>query len=232
MIERFADRGRRVVVFALEEAASLGHDHVGTEHILLGLLRGEDDIAAQVLGSLNLTRDRVRTQVARIAAPRGAVTSGEIAFTPRAKKVLQLALDEASSLSHRDVETEHILLGLVRENGGVAARVLRNANVRPDQVRIRVIPRLWRPLGERPVEAPFSERRLEARMDAPHRGSGVRSRRAQLERGTASSRSKTLAVSTYSGGSRSRISPSKTLGGLSPRQTAELILHLPGPEHG
>src|SRR5712692_7385061 len=116
MFERFTERARQVVVLAQEEARTLKHNYIGTEHILLGLLREEEGLAARVLESLDITVERVRAQVVRIVGSGEEVTSGQIPFTPRAKKVLELALREALSLGHNSAGTEHILLGLVREN--------------------------------------------------------------------------------------------------------------------
>jgi ATP-dependent Clp protease ATP-binding subunit ClpC len=124
LFERFTERARQVVVLAQEEARTLKHNYIGTEHILLGLLREEEGLAARVLESLDITVERVRSQVVRIVGSGEEVTSGQIPFTPRAKKVLELALREALSLGHNYIGTEHILLGLVRENEGVAARIL------------------------------------------------------------------------------------------------------------
>ena len=115
MFERFTERARQVVVLAQEEARILKHNYIGTEHILLGLLREEEGLAARVLESLDITVERVRAQVVRIVGSGEEVTSGQIPFTPRAKKVLELALREALSLGHNYIGTEHILLGLVRE---------------------------------------------------------------------------------------------------------------------
>src|ERR687885_605145 len=119
MFERFTERARQVVVLAQEEARTLKHNYIGTEHILLGLLREEEGLAARVLESLDITVEEVRAQVARIVGQGDEVTTGQIPFTPRAKKVLELALREALSLGHNYIGTEHILLGLVRENENV-----------------------------------------------------------------------------------------------------------------
>jgi hypothetical protein len=124
MFERFTERARQVVVLAQEEARTLKHSYIGTEHILLGLLREEEGVAARVLESLDITVERVRAQVVRIVGSGEEVTSGRIPFTPRAKKVLELALREALNLADDYIGTEHILLGLLRENTGVAARIL------------------------------------------------------------------------------------------------------------
>jgi ATP-dependent Clp protease ATP-binding subunit ClpC len=124
LFERFTERARQVVVLAQEEARQLKHNYIGTEHILLGLLREEEGLAARVLESLDITVERVRAQVVRIVGSGEEVTSGQIPFTPRAKKVLELALREALQLGHTYIGTEHILLGLVREGEGIAAQVL------------------------------------------------------------------------------------------------------------
>ena len=113
----------KVLELTLREALALGHNYIGTEHILLGLLREEEGLAARVLESLDITVEEVRAQVARIVGQGDEVTTGQIPFTPRAKKVLELALREALSLGHNYIGTEHILLGLVRENEGVAAQL-------------------------------------------------------------------------------------------------------------
>src|SRR5277367_5265696 len=149
MFERFTERARQVVVLAQEEARTLKHNYIGTEHILLGLLREEEGLAARVLESLDITVERVRGQVVRIVGSGEEVTSGQIPFTPRAKKVLELALREALSLGHNYIGTEHILLGLVRENEGVAARILLDFDADSEKIRNEVIRMLSGPGGRR-----------------------------------------------------------------------------------
>jgi ATP-dependent Clp protease ATP-binding subunit ClpC len=149
MFERFTERARQVVVLAQEEARTLKHNYIGTEHILLGLLREEEGLAARVLESLDITVERVRGQVVRIVGSGEEVTSGQIPFTPRAKKVLELALREALSLGHNYIGTEHILLGLVRENEGVAARILLDFDADSEKIRNEVIRMLSGPSGRR-----------------------------------------------------------------------------------
>src|ERR671935_1356274 len=145
MFERFTERARQVVVLAQEEARTLKHNYIGTEHILLGLLREEEGLAARVLESLDITVERVRAQVVRIVGSGEEVTSGQIPFTPRAKKVLELALREALSLGHNYIGTEHILLGLVRENEGVAARILLDFDADAEKIRNEIIRMLFGP---------------------------------------------------------------------------------------
>jgi len=124
MFERFTDRARRVVVLAQEEARMLNHNYIGTEHILLGLAREGDGIAARALVSLGISLEAVRREVEQIIGRGKQAPSGHIPFTPRAKKVLELSLREAHQLGHDYIGTEHILLGLIREGEGVAAQVL------------------------------------------------------------------------------------------------------------
>jgi ATP-dependent Clp protease ATP-binding subunit ClpA len=125
MFERFTDRSRQVVVTAQEEARNLDHNYIGTEHILLGLLVAEG-IAATALRQLGLGREAVVADVVQIVGRGKDTPSGHIPFTPRAKKVLELALREALKLKHNYIGTEHILLALVREGEGVAAQILVN----------------------------------------------------------------------------------------------------------
>ena len=139
MFERFTERARQVVVLAQDEARALKHNYIGTEHILLGLLREEEGLAARVLDSLDITVDEVRAQVSRIVGQGDEMTTGQIPFTPRAKKVLELALREALSLGHNYIGTEHILLGLVRENEGVAARILIDFDADAEKIRTEII---------------------------------------------------------------------------------------------
>ena len=140
VFEGFTERARQVVVYAREEVRGLGHDHIGTEHILLGLLRQQEGLAARVLEYLGVTVERVREQVVRIVGPgEAALPSGQIPFTPRAKRVLEMALREGLSLGQNVINTEHILLGLVRENDGVASRILLDLDVEPERIRNEVI---------------------------------------------------------------------------------------------
>ncbi len=139
MFERFTDRARRVVVLAQEEARMLNHGYIGTEHILLGLIREGEGVAAKALETLGISLEGVREQVQEIIGPGQQSPSGHIPFTPRAKKVLELALREALQLGHNYIGTEHILLGLIREGEGVAAQVLVKLGADLNQVRQQVI---------------------------------------------------------------------------------------------
>src|SRR5213593_4176211 len=124
MFERFSERARQVVVLAQEEARALKHNYIGTEHLLLGLFREKEGVAARVLESLKVTVEDVREQIVLIVGEGDEVGSGQIPFTPRAKKVLELSMREALSLGHNYIGTEHILLGIAREGEGVAAQVM------------------------------------------------------------------------------------------------------------
>ena len=139
MFERFTDRARRVVVLAQEEARMLDHNYIGTEHILLGLIREGDGVAARVLESLRISLDAVRQKVEEIIGRGEQAPSGHIPFTPRAKKVLELSLREALLLDHNYIGTEHILLGLIREGKGVAPQVLVTLGADLGRVRQQVI---------------------------------------------------------------------------------------------
>jgi hypothetical protein len=156
------------MVFAQEEARALKHDYIGTEHVLLGLLRQEEGLAARVLESLGITVERVRDQVVRIVGSGGGVISGQIPFAPRTKTVLEHALREALSLQHDYVQTEDILLGLVRENEGVAARIMLDFDAAPEKVR-REVGRMAGPRGaRRPVPlAPIFAERLRPEVADP-----------------------------------------------------------------
>ena len=136
MFDRFTERARKVIALAREEAGRLGHDYIGTEHLLLGLIREGGGVAAAVLENLNVDLDRVRLEVEKLVViGGGTLTLGEVPFTPRAKKVLELSVEEAQSLSHNYIGTEHLLLGLIREGEGVAAKVLENLGVKLDKAR-------------------------------------------------------------------------------------------------
>jgi ATP-dependent Clp protease ATP-binding subunit ClpC len=139
MFERFTDRARRVVVLAQEEARSLDHNYIGTEHILLGMLREGEGVAAKALEELGIGLDAIRQQVVEIIGRGQQLPSGHIPFTPRAKKVLELSLRESLQLGHEYIGTEHILLGLIREGEGVAAQVLTRLGATKDRVQQQVL---------------------------------------------------------------------------------------------
>jgi hypothetical protein len=140
MFERFTDRARRIVVLAQEEAGALNSDNVGSEHILIALIRETGGVAAQAMESLGVTEEAARQQVREIAGPgQPGLKRGHLPFSPHGKKTLQLSLREAMALGHGYIGTEHILLGLVREGEGTAMQVLGALGVQPNTVRQEVI---------------------------------------------------------------------------------------------
>ncbi len=150
VFERFTEEARRVVVLAQEEARTLGHAHIGSEHLLLGLLRREDDGAAAVLGDLGIDLARGRAAVEEIVGRGEDSPAGQIPFTPRAKKALELALREALSLGHNYIGPEHILLALLRLGSrGTASRVIDEAGIGRESLREEITRRLGvaRPSG-------------------------------------------------------------------------------------
>ncbi|MCR8636336.1 MULTISPECIES: ATP-dependent protease ATP-binding subunit ClpC [Paenibacillus] len=138
MFGRFTERAQKVLSLAQEEAVRLGHNNIGTEHILLGLIREGDGIAAKALIALGLGLEKIQDEVEALIG-RGQEQPTNIAYTPRAKKVIELSMDEARKLGHTYVGTEHILLGLIREGEGVAARVLNNLGVSLNKARQQVL---------------------------------------------------------------------------------------------
>ncbi len=138
MFGRFTERAQKVLALAQEEAVRLGHNNIGTEHILLGLIREGEGIAAKALQALGLGLDKIQGEVEALIG-RGTEKPANINYTPRAKKVIELSMDEARKLGHTYVGTEHILLGLIREGEGVAARVLNNLDVSLNKARQQVL---------------------------------------------------------------------------------------------
>ena len=138
MFERFTERARKVVYLAQQEAARLGHNVIGTEHLLLGLVVEGEGVAAKALESMEIRLENIRQEVEKIIGTGEANQFGEIPFTPRAKRVLELAVDEGRQMGHNYIGTEHILLGLIREGEGVAAQVLKNLGAELEKVRKQV----------------------------------------------------------------------------------------------
>jgi len=137
MWEPFTERARRSIVLAQEEAQRLGNNYIGTEHILLGIISEGESLAAKVLETLGVNLSKVRQEVEAIVGRGGQTVQQEMVFTPRAKRVIELAFEEARQLNHNYIGTEHLLLGLIREGEGVAARVLTNLGVDPAKVRVQ-----------------------------------------------------------------------------------------------
>jgi ATP-dependent Clp protease ATP-binding subunit ClpA len=168
VFERFTEHARQVIVLAQEEARALGHNYIGTEHILLGLLREEKGVAAQVLDSLNITVDHVGAGLLQITE-RGKepFASGAILpFTPWSEKVLELSEAEAFRLGHNYIGTEHILLGLVRENEGIASIILLKSGADPVTIRKEVMGTLFGP-GDHVVPTERERRLLMAATAYP-----------------------------------------------------------------
>ena len=159
MFDRFTERARNVVALAQEEARGLGHNYIGTEHLLLGLLRGEG-VANRVLHDLGLRLEDARGQVEETVGRGEEPPRDQIPFTPRAKKVLELALRESIRLGHNHLGTEHILLGLVREGEGVGAAIVREAGADAEAVR-RAVTALVPGMPGQPRRLPGLRRRRE-----------------------------------------------------------------------
>lgn len=145
MFERFTERARQVVILGQDEARAMKHRYIGTEHLLLGLLRIEDGLAALVLSELRVDVENVRERVRAIVGDGDVAIQGQIPFTPRSKKTLELALREALSIGHNYIGTEHLLLALTRESEGVAARILHDLEIEAETVRSKVIKALTPP---------------------------------------------------------------------------------------
>ena len=159
MFERFTHRARQAMVLAQEEARHFNHNYIGTEHLLLGLLRLDEGLASRVLTSLNVSVEAVREQVGSIVGYGEEEMGAQAPFTPRSKKVLELALREAMRLEHNYIGTEHLLLGLVRESEGVANQVLTNLGVEGDEIRANLAGMLGDEAGQRLED--------ESREDSP-----------------------------------------------------------------
>jgi ATP-dependent Clp protease ATP-binding subunit ClpC len=153
MFERFTDRSRRVLVLAQDEARELNHDFIGTEHILLGLIRERDGIAARALDAAGVTYVVIRDKVEERSGPRKGSSPGSPPFTPRAKKLLELALREALQFGHTYIGTEHLLLGLLREDDGVAIQILLDLTVAPSDLHAKVIELMFDQSGHETVSA-------------------------------------------------------------------------------
>ena len=137
--EKFSERARRVLTLAQEEAQQLNHNYIDTEHILLGLAREDEGVAAKVLGALGVSPNKVRTKVDGYIGHSEKPATGETGLTPRAKRVIELAIDEARHLGQGYIGTEHLLLGLMREGEGAAAEILESLNVTLERVRTETI---------------------------------------------------------------------------------------------
>ena len=161
--DKFTDRARKVLTLAQDEAQRFNHNYIGTEHLLLGLVREGEGVAARVLENMNVELAKVRTAVEFIIGRGDRPVVGEVGLTPRAKRVIELAIDEARRLGHNYIGTEHLLLGLVREGEGIAAGVLESPGRQPGQGSPRGHPR------PQPVEQLRPHDRDQARSQDPDR---------------------------------------------------------------
>jgi len=173
MFDRFTDRARKVMGLARQEAQRFNHDYIGTEHILLGLIQEGSGVAADVLKNLDVDPKKIRQEIEKLVSHGTTmVTMGQLPFTPRAKKVLELALEEASNLGHNYIGTEHLLLGLIREQEGIAAQVLQNLSVRLEDVREEVLELLGAEVSQadeedaEPAAAPSNTKSKSPALDA------------------------------------------------------------------
>ncbi len=172
MFDRFTDRARKVMQLARSEAMRFNHEYIGTEHILLGLIQEGSGVAANVLKNLGLDLAKIRHEIEKtVQAGPNMVTIGQLPFTPRAKKVLEFAVEEATALGHNYVGTEHLLLGLLRETGGKAAQVLLNLGVRLQEVREEVLELLGAdvsgPAAMQQQEDSFSQQAAHSKSKTP-----------------------------------------------------------------
>jgi len=162
MWEPFTERARRSIVLAQEEAQRLGNNYIGTEHLLLGIISEGESVAAKVLENLGISLQKVRQEVESLVGKGGKTTQQEMVFTPRAKRVIELAFEEARGLTHNYIGTEHLLLGLIREGEGVAARVLSNLGVEPAKIRAEIT----KLLGIETTITPTKERTRTPTLDS------------------------------------------------------------------
>jgi ATP-dependent Clp protease ATP-binding subunit ClpC len=163
--DKFTKRARRVLTFAQEEAQRLNHNYIGTEHILLGLIREEEGLAAKVLRDLGLDQTRVRQVIEEIVGRGQAAPGTRLSLTPRTKRVIELAVDEARRMGHHYIGTEHLLLGLIREGDGIAVNVLKSLGVSPDKVRSNLAKEVMNaaPAGSEQEKSSTSKKRGESK---------------------------------------------------------------------
>jgi hypothetical protein len=165
--DKFTQRARKVFSLAQEEAQRLQHPYIGTEHLLLGLVREEEGVAAKVLSNLGVELHKARDAVEAIISRGDRIVLGEIGLTPRAKKVLELAVDEARRLNHHYIGTEHLLLGLVREGEGIAAGALKSLGVNLEKVRIQTIQALSQPGPPQTMQGPPQLKAAQMEVEGP-----------------------------------------------------------------
>ncbi|MDG1499403.1 MAG: ATP-dependent Clp protease ATP-binding subunit [Planctomycetota bacterium] len=175
MFDRFTDRAKKVMNLARQEAQRFNHEYLGTEHVLLGLVQEGSGVAANVLKNMGVDLNRIRAEVEKLVkSGPSMVTMGQLPFTPRAKKVLELSMEEAQNLGHNYIGTEHLLLGLIKENEGIAAKVLTNLGVKLEDVREEVLEFL----GADPTD---EDDELDAADDIGGEGGGGKSKTPALD---------------------------------------------------
>src|SRR5205814_6551818 len=168
MFERFTDRARKVMALANQEAQRFNHEYIGTEHILLGLVKEGSGVGANVLKNLDVDLRKVRLEVEKLVkSGPDMVTMGKLPQTPRAKKVIEYAIEEARNLNHNYVGTEHLLLGLLREHDGVAAQVLMNLGLKLEEVREEVLNLLGAGVENEEPNAPEKSGGQKAKSKTP-----------------------------------------------------------------
>ena len=168
MFEKFTERARKVMSLARQEAQRLNSEFIGTEHILLGIIQEGGGVAAKVLKNLNVDLKRIRQEIEKLITPSTSptVTLGQLPFSPRAKRVIELAGEAASSLGHDVIGTEHLLLGLLKENEGIAAQVLTNLGLKLDEVRDMVLEVLGADVGQQDVDDKLSQKTSKSKTPA------------------------------------------------------------------
>lgn len=168
MFERFTGRAQKVMALANQEAQRLNHEYIGTEHVLLGLLNEGSGVGANVLKHLGIDLRTVRREVENLVKPGPDLfTAGKLPQTPRTKKALELAIDEANTLNHKYVGTEHLLLGLLREHDGIAAFVLRGLGLELDAVRTQVLRTLEKGIDHAAPSGPTGREAFTLHLDTP-----------------------------------------------------------------
>ena len=160
--DRFNDEAKQILRLAQEEAQRFNHNYIGTEHLLLGLVRQEASLAAQVLQKLGVELQKVRSAVEFIIGRGDRLVLGDVGLTPRSKKVLELAIDEAQRINQQEIGPEHILLGLIREGEGIAAGVLESLGINLRRVRRATLEALGQPVPQEPPEPPRPAPMLDA----------------------------------------------------------------------
>jgi ATP-dependent Clp protease ATP-binding subunit ClpC len=168
MFEKFTERARKVMSLARQEAQRLNSEFIGTEHILLGIIQEGGGVAAKVLKNLNVDLKRIRQEIEKLITPSTSptVTLGQLPFSPRAKRVIELAGEAASSLGHDVIGTEHLLLGLLKENEGIAAQVLTNLGLKLDEVRDMVLEVLGADVGQQDVDDKLNQKTSKSKTPA------------------------------------------------------------------